>query len=151
MPVKIVEALSTEEISRCFPVMKQLRTHFDQGHVFVAQVERQRGEGYRLVYLEDGGEIQAVAGFRILESLFSGRFCYVDDLVTSESGRSLGYGSALFDWLVATAQEAGCRRLELDSGVQRFGAHRFYLHKRMMIASHHFALDLELDRKAGDR
>jgi hypothetical protein len=30
----------------------------------------------------------------------------------------------------------------LDSGVQRFGAHRFYLRRRMDITSHHFALDL---------
>ncbi|MGZ5023946.1 MAG: GNAT family N-acetyltransferase, partial [Chthoniobacterales bacterium] len=32
--------------------------------------------------------------------------------------------------------------LTLDSGVQRFDAHRFYLMKRMKISSHHFVLDL---------
>ncbi len=147
MPTKIVEALTTEEISRCFPVMRQLRTHFEEEQTFITQVERQRGDGYRLAYLEDNGEVQAVAGFRMLESLFSGRFCYVDDLVTGERSRSLGYGNALFDWLVAKARAAGCRRLELDSGVQRFEAHRFYLRKRMIIPSHHFSLDLDVDRK----
>ena len=147
MPTKIVEALTTAEISRCFPVMRQLRTHFEEEKTFVAQVERQRGEGYHLAYLEDSGEVQAVAGFRMLESLFAGRFCYVDDLVTGARGRSLGYGGALFDWLMARAQAAGCKRLELDSGVQRFEAHRFYLRKRMIIASHHFALALDGDRK----
>jgi len=147
MPTKIVEALTTAEISRCFPVMRQLRTHFEEERTFVAQVERQRSEGYHLAYLEDSGEVQAVAGFRILESLFAGRFCYVDDLVTGARGRSLGYGGALFDWLVARAQTAGCKRLELDSGVQRFEAHRFYLRKRMIIASHHFSLTFDGDRK----
>jgi GNAT superfamily N-acetyltransferase len=147
MPTKIVEALTTAEISRCFPVMRQLRTHFEEERTFVAQVERQRSEGYHLAYLEDSGEVQAVAGFRILESLFAGRFCYVDDLVTGARSRSLGYGSALFDWLVARAQTAGCKRLELDSGVQRFEAHRFYLRKRMIIASHHFSLAFDGDRK----
>jgi GNAT superfamily N-acetyltransferase len=141
--MRIVEAQTTEEFSRCFPVMKQLRTHFEDEHQFVGQVERQRGEGFRLAYLEDGGEIQAVAGFRMLESLFAGRFCYVDDLVTNERSRSSGYGNALFDWLVTRAREEGCGKLELDSGVQRFAAHRFYLRKRMFIASHHFALDLD--------
>jgi hypothetical protein len=48
----------------------------------------------------------------------------------------------LFDWLVAQAREHGCARLELDSGVQRFRAHRFYLMKRMEISSHHFMLKL---------
>ena len=92
--------------------------------------------------MEDEIGVRAVAGFRMLESLYAGRFCYVDDLVTDATGRSLGYGGVLFDWLVATARAEGCGRLELDSGVQRFAAHRFYLTKRMRISSHHFSLEL---------
>jgi hypothetical protein len=48
----------------------------------------------------------------------------------------------LFDWLVGEARAAGCQSLELDSGVQRFDAHRFYLRNRMAISSHHFRLAL---------
>jgi GNAT superfamily N-acetyltransferase len=142
MQIKIAAALTKSKIQRCFPVMRQLRTHFEDEEKFVAQVERQRAEGYRLAFLEDGNGVRAVAGYRLMESLYAGRFCYVDDLVTDATGRSLGYGSALFDWLVAEARAAGCGRLELDSGVQRFAAHRFYLTKRMIISSHHFSLEL---------
>jgi len=142
MPAKIAEALTKEEIARCFPVMRQLRTHFEDEEKFVAQVERQRADGFRMAFLEDEDAVRAVAGYRMTESLFAGRFCYVDDLVTDAEGRSSGYGGALFDWLVAEARAAGCRKLDLDSGVQRFAAHRFYLTKRMIIASHHFSLEL---------
>ncbi|HXA09084.1 MAG TPA: GNAT family N-acetyltransferase [Chthoniobacterales bacterium] len=142
MQTKIAEALTTAEILRCFPVMRQLRTHFEDGERFVAQVERQRGEGYHLAFLEDEKGVRAVAGYRLAESLHAGKFCYVDDLVTDAAGRSLGYGGALFAWLVAEARAAGCGKLELDSGVQRFAAHRFYLTKRMVISSHHFSLEL---------
>jgi GNAT superfamily N-acetyltransferase len=122
--------------------MRQLRTHFEDEKVFLEQVDRQRREGFRLACLEADNTVRAVAGYRMMESLYAGRFCYVDDLVTDASGRSLGYGGALFDWLVDQARAAGCGRLELDSGVQRFAAHRFYLAKRMIIASHHFSLEL---------
>ncbi len=142
MQHKIVEALTGADISRCFAVMRQLRTHFQNEQKFVEQVERQRADRYRMAFLEDANGVRAVAGFRMSESLFAGRFCYVDDLVTDETGRSLGYGGALFDWLVAEARAAGCGKLELDSGVQRFAAHRFYLTKRMIISSHHFSLEL---------
>ncbi len=142
MPNEIAEALTKAEIARCFPVMRQLRTHFEDEVRFVEQVERQRSDGYRMAFLEDEGAVRAVAGYRMTESLFSGRFCYVDDLVTDAEVRSLGCGGALFDWLVAEARAAGCGKLELDSGVQRFAAHRFYLTKRMIIASHHFSLEL---------
>ncbi|MBA2436595.1 MAG: GNAT family N-acetyltransferase [Chthoniobacterales bacterium] len=142
MKFRIEEALTPANVARCFPVMRQLRTHFEDEGKFTEQVERQRRDGFRLAFLEDDGAVRAVAGYRMSESLFAGRFCYVDDLITDESGRSLGYGGALFDWLVAEARAAGCRKLDLDSGVQRFAAHRFYLAKRMIIAAHHFTLDL---------
>jgi GNAT superfamily N-acetyltransferase len=142
MRYEIKEARDAAAIARCFPVMRQLRTHFEDEEKFFAQVERQRAEGYRMAFLEDVNGVRAVAGFRMTESLFAGRFCYVDDLVTDEIGRSLGHGGALFDWLVAEARTAGCGKLELDSGVQRFAAHRFYLTKRMIISSHHFSLEL---------
>jgi GNAT superfamily N-acetyltransferase len=96
--------------------------------------------------LESEGEVRAVAGYRYLESLFSGKFLYVDDLVTRVADRSLGFGGQLFDWLVKEAREHGCESLELDSGVQRFDAHRFYLLKRMNISCYHFRLKLSHDR-----
>jgi GNAT superfamily N-acetyltransferase len=67
---------------------------------------------------------------------------YVDDLVMDEAARSSGYGKRLLHWLVQRARDEGCQTLELDSGVQRFDAHRFYLTERMFISSHHFRLNL---------
>lgn len=141
MSARIVEAETPEEIARCFPVMRELRPHFEiEG--FLAQVGRQQRDGYRLAYVEADGVIGACAGFRVLENLAWGRFLYVDDLVTTENVRSRGLGSLLMDWLLAQASAAGCGQLHLDSGVQRFAAHRFYLRERMEITSHHFALKL---------
>ena len=142
MNFRIEEALTPESVARCFPVIRQLRSHFEDEEKFIAQVERQRAGGYRMAFLEDSSAVRAVAGYRFSESLYAGRFCYVDDLVTAATGRSLGFGGALLDWLVAEARAAGCKKLELDSGVQRFAAHRFYLAKRMIISSHHFSLEL---------
>lgn len=121
--------------------MQQLRTHLAEGD-FVPTVRRQNAGGYQLAYLEDEGEVRAVAGFRVIDNLYSGRMLYVDDLVTDSSVRSRGYGGQMFEWLKQRARGEGCRYLELDSGVQRFDAHRFYLASRMHIASHHFRLEL---------
>ena len=127
-------------IGRCYEVMRELRPQFTERKKFVEQVRRQQRDGYLLAFVEAGGEVRAVAGYRFLESLYSGRFLYVDDLVTRESDRSAGYGGKLLDWLVQAARENKCDNLELDSGVQRFDAHRFYFAKRMKIASYHFSM-----------
>lgn len=143
---RIALAATPSEIEAVAPVMLQLRPHLTVA-AFCEQVWLQFGEGYRLAYLESESVVRAAAGFRIQHHLAFGRFLYVDDLVTREEDRSKGYGAALFEWLVARAIEEGCKQLHLDSGVQRFDAHRFYLSQRMSITSHHFALDLT---KAGN-
>jgi GNAT superfamily N-acetyltransferase len=141
-PTRVAVAKTPQDIGRCHEVMRELRPQFMNKKKFVERVLRQQGDGYLLAFLEAGGQIRAVAGYRFLESLFSGRFLYVDDLVTRAQDRSAGYGGKLFDWLVQQARERKCEHLELDSGVQRFDAHRFYLVKRMKISSYHFALAL---------
>jgi GNAT superfamily N-acetyltransferase len=134
-------AESEQEIAACFPVMRELRAHLVEAE-FVAMVRRQQSGGYRLAYLRDSEQVRAVAGFRLLENLVSGPLLYVDDLVTSSTERSKGYSKTLLAWLTDQARAERCAYLELDSGVQRFDAHRFYLTNRMIISAHHFVLKL---------
>jgi len=134
--IRILQA--SGDIIRCFPLMADLRPHLREDE-FVSRVRgQQREHGYRLAVLEEDGAVRAVAGFRIAECLAWGRFLYVDDLVTARSVRFRGYGQQLFDWLLAEARREGCEQLHLDSGVQRYEAHGFYLKNRLHITSHHF-------------
>ena len=129
------------DIHRCFPVIAELRPHLVEAQ-FVARVRRQQGEsGFQLAFVEDGG-VKSVAGFRVAEFLAWGKILYVDDLISTSAERSKGHGKLLLDWLVARARAAGCAQFHLDSGVQRFEAHRFYLRERMIISAHHFSLNL---------
>lgn len=142
MVVRIALAAEDEEIRGCYPVMAELRPHVS-AEEFVPRVRRQMEGGvYKLAYLWDG-EVKAVGGFRVSECLAWGKFVYVDDLVSKDGERSKGYGGQLFDWLVEYARGEGCDQFHLDSGVQRFAAHRFYLTKRMFIEAHHFSLRLK--------
>ena len=134
---------SDADLRRCFPVIQQLRTHFDQEETFVAQARRQMAnERWRLAFVEDEGEVVALAGFRLLECLHSGKTLYVDDLVTREDQRSKGHGETLMQWLETRARTAGCQTFSLDSGTQRTQAHRFYFRMGMVIPSFHFAKKL---------
>jgi len=138
MKTTIALAESDSEIARCFAVMRQLRPHLIEAD-FVARVRRMQAEGFHLAYLaESGGAVRAVAGYRFYEKFHSGKNLYVDDLVTDPTERSRGHGQALLAWLADEARRHGCVQLELDSGVQRADAHRFYFRERMHISSYHF-------------
>jgi GNAT superfamily N-acetyltransferase len=134
-------ATSDDEIRSAFPVMRQLRPHLEEA-AFVATVRAAERLGLRIVLHVDDGRVVAVAGFRLLDQLKSGLVLYVDDLVTDEAERSKRYGDALLDWLVVYAKEQHCVAFELDSGVHRFAAHRFYFRKRMHISAYHFMMEL---------
>jgi GNAT superfamily N-acetyltransferase len=127
-----------EAINACYPVMRELRPHIDEAE-FLVRVREQEKEGYRLVSLYENEIPVAVAGFRINTNLVCGRFLYIDDLVTLPEHRSKGYGAALLNWLRDYAREHQCQQLELDSGLHRLDAHRFYEREKVVKAAYHFA------------
>lgn len=129
------------ELSAAWPVLRQLRPHLDET-ACLAAIATQRHEGYRIAAVFEDDEVRAVAGFRVQTMLAHGRFLYVDDLVTDHAHRSRQHGETLFAWLVEEARRLGCAKLQLDSGVQRYAAHRFYFARRMVIQGYHFGLDL---------
>ncbi len=138
----IAVAKTDDEIQNCYAVMAELRPHIKPDE-FLPQVKRQaEHSGYELAYLADG-EVKAVGGFRISEWLSGGRYLEIEDLVAKSGERSKGYGGELFDWLVEHARENNCNQVKLVSHVKRFGAHRFYLQKRMDIQAHYFSLALK--------
>jgi GNAT superfamily N-acetyltransferase len=118
--------------------MRQLRPHLDSS-AFLAAVKRMSAEGYKLVFVADP-DIRAVAGFRKMEMLAMGTVLYVDDLVTSEAQRSKGYGGRLLAWLLDEAKRQQCQYLELDSGLKRLDAHRFYERNKLEKAAFHFSV-----------
>ncbi len=137
-----VVAKTDDEIARCFAVVAELRSHL-QADSFVGMVRSMQSEGYCLAFIEDDAEIVAVAGYRIHTTLFMGKNLYVDDLVTTDSVRSKGYGKTMLDWLRSVAQDADCAYLHLDSGTQRHRAHRFYLRQGMDITNFHFSQKID--------
>ncbi|MEO5857951.1 MAG: GNAT family N-acetyltransferase [Pyrinomonadaceae bacterium] len=139
--IKIAE--KEEEIDSCYAVMAELRPHLSR-EGFLAQVKRQIAEsGYQLVYLEDEGEVKAVAGIRIAEWLARGMSMDLEDLVSTESDLSKGYGGQLFDWLLDYGRQRGCTEIRLVSHVTRFRAHQFYLKKKMILDCHFFSMPLK--------
>ena len=126
-----------ERLSAVYPVMHELRDQLSEER-FNELYAAGHPDGYRVVGLFDGEECRACAGYRILTSFVSGRYLYVDDLVTAEKWRSHGYGRLLNKYIVELARKENCSSVELDSNTRRRNAHRFYFRERYTIAAFHF-------------
>lgn len=140
MEVKLLE--SEDELAAVAEVLLQLRPQYTLESL-LAQIKKQQQSGYQLAYVKSGNGVLCVAGFVVGEKLAWGKHIYIDDLVTSEAHRSSGAGTLLMDWFKSLCEQTGCTQLHLDSGVQRFNAHRFYLKNRFNIESHHFSIAIQ--------
>lgn len=125
-----------EWLERAQAVHRQLRPQLaaDYG----ARMRRIFATGGRMAVAAADDRVIGVAVYRVYENTVNGRKCYVDDLVSAESERSRGVGHALMEHLDRVAREMACDVLELDSGVHRGGAHKFYFREGFVIASFNF-------------
>ena len=131
-----------EEILAARRVMRQLRPQIPE-EAYLETVRRMmKTDGYLQAAVFEGDTVVAVAGYRFMEMLFSGKTLYVDDLNTDEARRSRGHGKLLIDWLKREAKDRKCAQLQLDSGVQREQTHRFYFREGLTINCYHFRIDL---------
>ena len=138
----ITTAQTDAEILATFEVMAQLRPQLVRD-TYVARVRQlMASDGFRLAYVSEDGVARAVAGYRVADMLYCGRFLSVDDLVADDRVRSRGHGKALLDWLKAEARREGCGHLELISNVVREAAHRFYFREGLAVDAFHFRVKL---------
>ena len=137
--MKIQTAVSDQDILKCWKPLKELRPHLEEAG-FLSLIKNMISEGYQLAFIEgeDGYALSAI-GFRYLQFTFNGKHFYIDDLSTLPEARGLGHGGALVDHVIGLAKEKGYGYVTLDSGHQRFDAHRLYLNKGFTISSHHFS------------
>ncbi|WP_395343821.1 GNAT family N-acetyltransferase [Ningiella sp. W23] len=116
-----------------------LRTSYDLD-TLSNQIQKQYEYGYKVAYVRSSDGILAVAGFCVGEKLAWGKHIYIDDLITNPNYRSTGVGRFFINWFKEFAAKNNCEQIHLDSGVQRFPAHKFYLREGFNIASHHFSI-----------
>jgi GNAT superfamily N-acetyltransferase len=107
----------------------------DRAGAVAASVEQ--GVRY-LGAFEESGRLAGLASWRVM-STTRGRVLYVDDLVSEPRMRRKGVGRTLLAWLEQAGVAAGCLSLELDSGVTRNDAHRFYAQAGLSISAFHFS------------
>jgi GNAT superfamily N-acetyltransferase len=74
----------------------------------------------------EGELVGIVSAYLDLNSVRFGLRCWVEDLAVHPGHRSSGIGKALMDTARAWAKEHGATHFELDTGLARTDAQRFY-------------------------
>ncbi|PSW22292.1 N-acetyltransferase [Photobacterium sanctipauli] len=136
MEVRLLSS-NKQALTEVAEVLLELRPQYTLDNL-ISQIKSQQKSGYQIVYVTEDEKVLCAAGFVTGQKLSWGKYIYIDDLVTAEAHRSKGAGQMLVDWFKDYAHLNQFDQIHLDSGVHRFGAHKFYLKEDFVIASHHF-------------
>lgn len=124
-------------------LMRVLRPHLGDPQRYVAQLQRQMRQGYRLLGAFEQGQLVGLAGYRETENLLYGRFVYVDDLVIEPGLQRGGLGGRLLDAVRERARQGGCAHFVLDTGLHMPLAQRFYFRQGLLARGMHFSQRLQ--------
>lgn len=144
MPHTTTFVETDDEIISCLPIIQQIRPEIKTAKGLIEKVKKQKDtENFFFLRLTgENDEVYAVAGIRVRETLFWGKTLYVDDLVTNEKQRSHGYGKKILTFIEDFAKKNECQHLQLDSGVHRPKAHKFYFREGFHIRGFFFSKEL---------
>jgi GNAT superfamily N-acetyltransferase len=149
MSATIREAITGEEegilamYEWLFAPPGSMPSSWDPKHARLALDEAIVSPDSQVFVAEDG---EALVGFCTayidLNSVRFGRRCWVEELAVDPNRRSQGIGKALLDAAKEWARGAGADHLELDSGLGRTDAHRFYEREQPSWKSYSFGWEL---------
>jgi GNAT superfamily N-acetyltransferase len=133
MPVEIREARAGEEerlvemYAWLFAAPGSRPRQWDPERARERLREATGSPGSAVLAAEDAGAVIAFCtAYLDLDSVRFGQRCWVEDFAVDPERRSQGVGTLLLDAAKEWARRAGATHLELDSGLAREHAHRFY-------------------------
>ncbi|WP_391201635.1 GNAT family N-acetyltransferase [Psychrobacillus sp. L4] len=120
MQIKMLQ--TKEDWQAVYPLIQQLRPHLTEDRYFELLKQMPTYQGWVIV----DGTFKAFIGFEERHNFYNEKHLFVYDFVTNENDRSKGYGEKLMEALITHAKENQFGYISLESGVQRYDAHRFY-------------------------
>lgn len=144
MEVKYREA-TTEDFSDIFMLFGQLwpdRTlHRDD--MFAVFSRGLNGSADKYICAVTGGKVIGFCSIAYVNNFWQeGRIAYIYAMIVDDSLRGQGIGTRLLAEAGTLARMAGRKKIELDSGFQREGAHKFYEKNGYMKRAFLFSKDI---------
>ncbi len=88
------------------------------------------------VYL--GQELIGVFGLWFMTRHYAGKSCEPDHVILKSEYQNRGFGKQIFEFIFDYSRKKGCETSELNSYVQNFKSHKFYMNHGYVIKGYHF-------------
>ncbi|MCE3232989.1 MAG: family N-acetyltransferase [Rickettsiaceae bacterium] len=124
-----------------FPVLAHMYPDMSQEEYRNILPERVNN-GYRMLGVFDDEKCVCSAGFWISYRFYCGKFIQLDNMVSLPDYRSKGVGKLVTDFIKNLGITDGCNKVLIDTYVENFNAHRFFLREGFIIRGYHLNYEL---------
>ncbi|MDT0641694.1 GNAT family N-acetyltransferase [Zunongwangia sp. F363] len=127
-----------EDIDSIIPFIQKLSKERIPGQVLKQRFTEMFSQNYECfgIYIDD--KMIGVFGLWFMTRHYAGRSCEPDHIIISEEYQNKGIGKQLFEFIYKYAGEKGCETTELNSYVENYRSHKFYMNEGYVIKGYHF-------------
>jgi hypothetical protein len=127
-----------EEIPHILPMVQELMGQQFSNEILAQRFSEMFDQNYECFKITHDEQTVGVFGLWFMTRHYAGRSCEPDHIFIKEEYRSKGVGKNLFEFIYKYADEKGCETSELNSYVQNYRSHKFYLNEGYEIKGYHF-------------
>jgi hypothetical protein len=127
-----------KDLDRVLPFVLELGEYQIDEALLRARFQEMFSQNYECfgVFLND--ELIGVFGLWFMTRHYAGKSCEPDHVIIKPEYQNKGIGNEIFEFIFRYAKEKGCETSELNSYVQNFRSHKFYMNHGYVIKGYHF-------------
>lgn len=127
-----------EDFSLVLPYLKKLHGANVDKALLEERLLEMFDQNYECFGIYTSGKLIGVFGLWFMTRHYAGRSCEVDHIYIEDELQGKGVGQELLRFIAEYATSKNCETLELNSYVENFRSHKFYMNLGYVIRGYHF-------------
>lgn len=126
------------DVDQILPLVMELSENQTEETVLRSRFLEMFDQNYECFGVYSNRELIGVFGLWFMTRHYAGKSCEPDHVFIKPQFQNKGIGRRIFEFIFNYAREKGCETSELNSYVQNFKSHKFYMNHGYVIKGYHF-------------
>jgi len=133
-----INKILKDDMDLVVPLIMELSEYQTEESLLKSRMGEMFDQNYECfaIYLKE--EVIGTFGLWFMTRHYAGKSCEIDHVFIKPIYQNRGFGKEIFEYIFKYARGKGCETNELNSYVQNFKSHKFYMNLDYVIKGYHF-------------
>ncbi len=133
-----INKILKEDMDLVIPLIMELSEYQTEESLLRSRMGEMFEQNYECFAIYLNEEVIGTFGLWFMTRHYAGKSCEVDHVFVKPKYQNRGFGREIFEYIFNYSKEKGCETNELNSYVQNFKSHKFYMNLDYVIKGYHF-------------